>query len=109
MAYNEMLAERVRKMLSLHAGITERKMFGGISFMLGDNMCCGVVNDDLVVRVSPGSYVEALAEPSARPMDFTGRPLRGFVFVGPEGFRTDEALEKWIVRAMDFASSLPPK
>ncbi len=75
--------------------------------MLGGKMCCGVVNDDLVVRVSPGGYGKAVVEPHARPMDFTGRPLQGFVYVGPGGYRTDEDLRKWLKWATDFTASLP--
>ena len=77
MAYDENLADRIRKALAGRKGVTEKNMFGGLSFMLGGNMCCGVVREDLVVRVSPGSYEDALAEPHARPMDFTGRPPPG--------------------------------
>ena len=74
--------------------------------MLGGSMCCGVVRDDLVVRVGPDSYEDALAEPHARPMDFTGHPLRGMVYVEPEGCRTDKALASWVRRGVDFAASL---
>ena len=77
--------------------------------MLGGNMCCGIVRDDLVVRVDPDSYEKALARPHARPMDFTGRALKSMVYVGPEGCRSDKALEGWIKRGLGFALSLPPK
>ena len=76
MAYNERLADRMREVLADHKDITEKKMFGGLSFILGGNMCCGIVGDDLVVRVGPDSHEEALAKPDARPMDFTGRSLK---------------------------------
>jgi len=109
MAYNEELADRVRVVLAVRKDVTERKMFGGLSFMLGGNMCCGVIKDDLVVRVGPDRYEDTLAEPHARPMDFTGRPLRGMVYVGPEGCRTDRAVAKWVRRAVEFAASLPKK
>jgi TfoX/Sxy family transcriptional regulator of competence genes len=109
MTYDEKLAGRVRRALARRKGLAEKKMFGGISFMVGGNMCCGVVNDDLVVRVGLEDYEKALAEPHARPMDFTGRPLKGFVFVGPDGYRTDKALSTWLKRAVDFAASLPVK
>jgi len=72
-------------------------------------MCCGVVKDDLVVRVGPEQYDTILAQPHARPMDFTGRPLKGFVYVGPAGYRSDQALAIWVERGVDFAASLPPK
>ena len=109
MAYDENLADRIRKALAGRKGVTEKNMFGGLSFMLGGNMCCGVVREDLVVRVSPGSYEDALVEPHARPMDFTGRPLQGMVYVGPEGSRDEGALAAWVKRGADFAESLPPK
>jgi len=77
--------------------------------MVRGNMCCGVVKNDLVVRVNPEDYEKALTEPHARPMDFTGRPLRGFVYIGPDGYRTDKALSKWVKRAVGFTASLPRK
>lgn len=109
MVYDERLADRIRKMLARQKGLTEKKMFGGIAFMLNGNMCCGVVKNNLVLRIGPKNYEKALAEPHVRPMDFTGRPLRGFVFVGPGGYQTDEDLAKWVKRAVDFVSSLPAK
>lgn len=109
MAYDEKLANRVRKALARRRGIAEIKMMGGLCFTLYGNMCCGVVNNDLVVRVGPERYEEALVRPHARLMDFTGRPLKGFVFVNPSGSRTDKALATWVKEAIDFAHSLPPK
>ena len=109
MAYDEKLANRVRRGLAMRKGITEKKMFGGLAFLLGGRMCCGVLNDDLVIRVTSGDYGKALAERHARPMDFTGRPLRGFIYVGPGGYKTEALLSRWIKRGTDFALSLPPK
>ena len=109
MAYNEELADRVRISLDGHDGVIERKMFGGIAFMIHGNMCCGVVNDELMVRVGPDNHETSLALPHARPMDFTGRPMKGMVFVGPEGVNNDGALLGWIERGVDFARSLPKK
>src|SRR3990170_1819093 len=109
MAYDEKLADRIRAVLSAHNGLSEKRMFGGIAFMLRGNMCCGLVKDDLVVRVGPEHYEKLLAEPHARPMEFTGRPMRGFVYVGPDGYRSEQALAKWVERGVDFAVSLPPK
>ena len=77
--------------------------------MLGGNMCCGIIRDDLVVRVGPDRREKALANPHVRPMDFTGRPLKGMVYVGPEGYRTEEELNYWLDQALSFALSLPPK
>ncbi len=109
MAYDEGLADRVRELLAERDGISEKKMFGGLSFLLDGNMCCGVARDDLVVRLSPEEAERALAELHARPMDFTGRPLKGFVYVSPQGVADETSLLDWIDRAVRFAGSLPPK
>ena len=109
MAYDEKLAERVRRALSGREGISEKKMFGGIAYMLGGNMFCGIVKDQLMVRVGPERYEDALARPHARPMDFTGRAMRGMVYVEPEGLRSDADLGAWLRRGVDFAATLPPK
>ncbi len=108
-AYDEQLAERVRDALSGREAISERKMFGGIAFMLAGNMAVGVTNDDLMVRLGAEDVEAALAEPHVRPMDFTGKPLKGFVFVSPEATATDEGLAGWVDAGADFAASLPPK
>ncbi len=84
-------------------------MFGGLCFMVGGQMCCGVAGEDLVVRVGPVQLREALAQRHARPMDLTGRPLKGFVFVAPAGCRRPADLAKWIRRGVTFVRSLPPR
>ncbi len=109
MAYSEKLAGRVGAILDEHPGLAERKMFGGIAFMLNGNMCCGVINDDLMVRVGPEAYEASLERAHARPMDFTGRPMRGMVYVGANGLRGRRALERWVERGVAFAASLPKK
>ncbi len=109
MAYDEQLADRVRGVLAQRKDVSEKKMFGGLSFMLGGNMCCGVDKDNLMVRVGPEQHEAALAQPHARPMDFTGRPLKGMVYVGSEGYRSDAAPAVWVKRGVDFAASLPAK
>ena len=109
MAYDEKLAERVRRALAGREGLSERKMFGGIGFMLRGNMFCGIVKDQLMVRVGPEQYDDALARPHTRPMDFTGRAMRGMVYVAPEGTATDKGLKSWVERGMAFAAALPPK
>ena len=109
MAYDEQLAERVRLTLAGRDALSERKMFGGIAFMLAGNMFCGIVKEELMVRVGPERYDDALAQPHARPMDFTGRAMRGMVYVQPEGFRTDSGLKRWLELGLTFAASLPPK
>ena len=107
MTYDEKLADRVRRVIARRERVTERKMFGGLAFLLGGRMCCGVLNDELVVRVGPARYKEALAQPHVRQMDFTGKPLTGFVYVAPPRFRSKQALFKWVGRGVEFASTLP--
>jgi TfoX/Sxy family transcriptional regulator of competence genes len=109
MAYNEKLAQRVRKILAAHGTVIEKRMFGGLAFIIRGNMFCGVLNEDLIVRTGPEGYEEALAEPYVRSMDFTGRPVKSIVFVGPKGYLSDEGLNKWIQRGLELAQSLPPK
>lgn len=107
MAYDEKLAERVRNALAARSRVTEKKMFGGLAFLVSGRMCCGILGDTLMVRVGPERYAAALSRPHARPMDFTGRPLTGFVYVAPMGFRSKQALTKWVDCGVEFASALP--
>ena len=100
MAYDEKLAERIRVALRGRAGIEERRMFGGIAFLLDGRMFCGVVKDELMVRVGRERHDEALQHPFVRPMDFTGRPMRGMVFVGPSALRGRD-LDRWVDRGVD--------
>ena len=93
MAYDEALAERVRVLLAPRTDVSERKMFGGLAFMVGDHMACGVLGHDLIVRVGPEGSDDALSQPHARPFDFTGRPSRGTVYVAPAGIVSGEQLE----------------
>ena len=109
MAYNELLASRIRDVLAPHEGVSERKMFGGIAFMLNGNMCCGVVGDELMLRLGDEGAAEALKNRYAREMDFTGRPMKSMVYVESQGCQTAEQLSGWIGRAVRFADSLPPK
>lgn len=109
MAYDELLADRVRRRLRDVGDVGERKMFGGIAFMVGDHMCCGVIGDDLLLRLGAEGTDRALDEPHVRQMDFTGRPLSGFVYVAPDGTATSRDLDGWIRRALDFVATLPPK
>jgi TfoX/Sxy family transcriptional regulator of competence genes len=109
-AFDEGLAERVRSLLDARDDVDERRMFGGIAFLIAGNMCCGVNEDDLMVRLGPDQADELLeSESGARPMDFTGRPIRGWLFVASEATAEDADLESWVRRAEEFASSLPPK
>ena len=109
MAYNEKLAARVRKVLARHKAVAEIKMFGGLCFTLRGNMCCGVERDKLVVRVGIEPYGQLLQKRHVKPMDFTGRPLRGFVYVMPEGLKGRKALKTWVGLALQHAESLPAK
>jgi TfoX/Sxy family transcriptional regulator of competence genes len=106
MAYDEKLAARVRVLMSDRDDVVEKRMFGGLTFMVAGHMCCGVNGDELIVRLSPGDVAAALARPAARPMDFTGRPMRDFVTVGPEGLK-GRALRSWVERAVRSAESRP--
>jgi TfoX/Sxy family transcriptional regulator of competence genes len=109
MAYDEALAERIRSVLADRGDVIEQKMFGGIAFMIGDRMAVGVVHDDLMVRVGPDAHDDAISQPHVRPMDFTGRPTRGMVYVVPAGIVEDRELTRWVEAGAAFASSLPPK
>jgi TfoX N-terminal domain len=108
MAYDEKLAARVRALLSDRGDVAERPMFGGLTFMLGGHMCCGVNRDELIVRLHPADEDAAVRRPYARPMDLTGRPMRGFVAVRPEGLK-GPALKRWVGHAVAHAEALPPK
>jgi TfoX/Sxy family transcriptional regulator of competence genes len=110
MAFDETLAQRVRANLDARSDVDERRMFGGIGFLIAGNMCCGVHGDQLIVRVDPDDAVKLLGgEDGVRPFDLTGRPMRGWLFVSPEATAEDTDLERWVRRAEAFASSLPPK
>ena len=109
MPYDEKLADRVRRALGRTQSVTEKRMFGGIAFMVRGNMCCGVIEDKLIVRVGPVAYDKAVTLSHAGPMDFTGRAMRGFVYVAPEGTRTTRQLQAWLKRGLDFVETLPAK
>jgi TfoX/Sxy family transcriptional regulator of competence genes len=109
MAFDEAVAGRVREALAGAPNVVEKKMFGGIAFMVRGNMCCGVIGDRLMLRVGPKGYGTALSRPHASPMDFTGKPMKGLVYVDPAGFASPRDLKMWIKKAMEFALSLPAK
>lgn len=109
MAFDEGLAQRLREILAERDDVVEKKMFGGLAFMLSGNMCCGVVGDELMARVGPEQYESALKHPYARKMDFTGKPLKGFVYVAREGIMSDQDLQAWVGRCEKFVCSLPSK
>lgn len=109
MAYDETLAERVREIAAgIDAEIAERKMFGGLAFMLNGHMFTGVVGDELMLRLGEAGAEAALRREHVREMDFTGRPMKAMVFIGPAGLEGD-TLAEWVLSAAAFAQSLPPK
>ena len=109
MTYNEALADRIRKSLAKKKNVTEKKMFGGLAFMLNDKMCVGVDKDDLVLRCAPEKTDELLLKKGVRLFDLTGKPMNGWLLVSPEGHKTDKQLEDWIASSMDFVLSIPAK
>ena len=109
MAYNEEFAERVRALMKDAEGYSERKMFGGICYMINGNMACGVNGDDLMLRLTPEMVEAGLAIPDTRPMDFTGRPMKSMVFINSNGTSSDADLQQWIDMAKKHAASLPVK
>lgn len=108
MAYDEQLAIRVRELLKGHRRLVEKKMFGGLACLSNGKMFAGILKDELVVRVGPDGNDAALKEPHTRPMDFTGRPMKGYVYVSPDGVNTPAQLRKWLLRGLTFVASLPP-
>ena len=109
MAYDEGLAERLREVLAGEPGITEKKMFGGLALMTRGYMFVGIVGDALMARVGPDFYEAALARPHVRPMDFTGKPMAGYVFVDPPGLESDAELAGWVEQGRAFVRTLPAK
>ena len=105
MAFDQDLVLRVRRLLSEAPGFAERRMFGGICFLLNGRMSAGVLGDDLIVRVAPDEYEAALRAPGARPMDFTGRPMRGFLMVGPRGYKARADMSAWLARSVAVAQA----
>jgi TfoX/Sxy family transcriptional regulator of competence genes len=108
MTIDEGLAERIREVLG-SAGIVERKMFGGIAFMSRGHMFVGIAKEALMVRVGPDAYAASLKRPHAREMDFTGKPMKGYVFVDPPGFEADADLARWVNAGLSFVAALPAK
>ncbi|NQV41166.1 MAG: TfoX/Sxy family protein [Candidatus Marinimicrobia bacterium] len=109
MAYDEGLAERIREILHGRPDVEEKKMFGGLCFMVSDHMACGIIKDTLMARVGPVNYEKCLSMEYAGEMDFTGKAMKGMVYVSPEGLDSDSELASWINTCVDFVKSLPPK
>jgi hypothetical protein len=109
MAYDEMLAERIRSKLKRKRGLTEAKIFGGVGFLINGNMACGVIKLDMIVRLDPADFEASLKQRHVRVFDMSGRPMKGWIYVAPEGLKKDDALQGWIDQAVKFARSLPSK
>lgn len=107
MPFDARLADRIRQALGPRPELVEQHMFGGLAFMLDGKMLCAIIGDELVVRVGPAAYAAALARPHTRPMDFTGKPLTGFVFVAPAATRTVKAVAAWLARAEAYVATIP--
>ena len=108
MAYDEKLAERIRAQLQ-GVPFVEKKMFGGVGFLLHGNMACGVYKDDMIVRVDPAKHEALLKKNHAKPFDITGKPMKGWLMVETDGFKTPKQLSAWVKEGVEFALKLPPK
>lgn len=109
MAFDEGLAQRIREQLQNYPNVEEKKMFGGLCFMVSRHMCCGIVEDKLMARVGPEQYESLLEKDHTQKMDFTGKPMKGMIYVEPEGLKSNKKLTYWVDRCMDFVNTLPPK
>lgn len=109
MAYDEALEKRLRSAFSDYSDVEVKKMFGGLCFMVSKHMCCGIVGDRLMARVGPKKYSECLSEEHVHEMDFTGKAMKGMVYVSARGTAKDADLKKWVERGAQFVLSLPPK
>lgn len=109
MAYDEGLAERLREVFRGRRGVSEKRMFGGVAFMVRGYMAVGIVGDALMARVGPDEYDRVLRMRHVRPMDFTGKPMKGYVYVAPAGFDSQAELEAWVDLCVKFVGTLPPR
>lgn len=109
MAYDEALADRIRRVLGPRTDVTEKRMFGGVAFLVDGKMFCGVAGDELMARVGPENYASSLARAHVRPMDFTGRPLKGYVFVGLAALKTSRSVGSWVDRCLAFVETIEKK
>ncbi|MEO7996321.1 MAG: TfoX/Sxy family protein [Gemmatimonadaceae bacterium] len=109
MPYDEGLAQRIRESSALPVGTTEKRMFGGIAFMVDGHMAIGLAKEQLMARIGPDAYEAALRRKHVRPMDFTGKPMRGYVYIDEAGVESDEALDEWITACTTFVRTLPRK
>ena len=109
MAFDEALALRVRDVVGSTDGLAEKRMFGGLAFLVNGNMCCGVHGDDLIVRLDPALTEDALEDPDVRVFDLTGRPMKGWILVERAGIETEPELNRWVRQGVELARGLPPK
>jgi TfoX/Sxy family transcriptional regulator of competence genes len=109
MAFDEKLAERIRRQIGKRKGVTEKQMFGGLAFLVNGNMSCGVHGNEMIVRLDPAETDKALAKKNTRVFDLSGRPMKGWILVQPDALRTAAALAKWVDVGVRYASSLPTK
>ena len=109
MAYSENLAERIRRQLAGPRNVTEKKMFGGIGFLMNGNMCVGIWKNSLIARIGSERYAKSLKQEFVGPFDITGRAMKGWVLVAPEGVEKDDQLQKWIQQALTLVENLPAK
>ncbi len=109
MAYDEGLATRIREAIGDRPGLAEQRMFGGLAFLVHGNMACGVRGEDLIVRLAADAVESVEGEPAVRPFDLTGRPMKGWLLVAPDGHAEDDDLRRWVDRGVAYAASLPPK
>jgi TfoX/Sxy family transcriptional regulator of competence genes len=110
MPYDQNLAKRIRHILESRPGLIEKNMFGGVGFLLNGNMVCGVLGDDLIVRVGVENNDTALSKPYTRPFGVTGRqPMKGWVYVAPQGWAAEQDLQHWIEISLKYVSTLPEK
>lgn len=109
LAFDEGLAERIRDLLRDRSGVTEKKMFGGLAFLLRGHMFIGISGENLMARVGADGYESALKQAHTRVMDFTGKPMKGYVYVEVAGYESDESLAQWVNVCAEFVATLPPK
>ena len=108
MAYDEILANRVRQILTPIRKVEEKKMMGGLTFMVNDKMCVGILEDNLMARIDPDIYETVLERKGCREMDFTGRPMKGFVFIDPDGTKKKKDLDYWLRLALEYNKKVKP-
>ncbi len=109
MAYDEILTDRIRKQLRRRKGLVEKKMFGGVCFLVNGNMCCGVIGNELIIRVKPEQASSLLTRKGTRVFDFTGKPSKNMLYIGHNVLQSDAELKEWLTVSLNYARSLPPK